>query len=71
MRISTTPSSAFKASTSTVMPLTYDNWVVSAGTISHPVTLLVTPNVLVCDMLTVKVLNSNAWFKYLHKCYTI
>ncbi|KAL5468697.1 hypothetical protein EMCRGX_G029805 [Ephydatia muelleri] len=38
--------SIYQASTTTVMPLTYNNWVVSTGTISHQVTLLVTPNVL-------------------------
>ncbi|KAL5468694.1 hypothetical protein EMCRGX_G029802 [Ephydatia muelleri] len=36
----------YQACTTTVMPLTYNNWVVSTGTISHQVTLLVTPNVL-------------------------
>ena len=43
--------SIYQASTTTVMPLTYNNWVVSTGMISHQVTLLVTPNVLVCEVL--------------------
>ena len=40
--------SAYQYSNTTVMPLTYNNWAVGTGTISHPVNLLVTPAVVVC-----------------------
>eukprot|EP00731_Ephydatia_muelleri_P023570 Em0015g1153a len=37
---------AYQYSTTPVMPLTYNNWAVGTGTISHPVNLLVTPAVV-------------------------
>eukprot|EP00731_Ephydatia_muelleri_P023569 Em0015g1152a len=36
----------YQYSSTTVMPLTYNNWAVGTGTISHPVNLLVTPAVV-------------------------